>query len=76
MIYNILKEKDTWILGTGMFIGGCIGILLGSFIDETDFEPDLLMKIILLIMFYFCWIGMVACIKYSDRLTVYLRKDD
>lgn len=73
MEYNTLKEKDTWLLGTGLFIGYFFGIILGNFID---YEPDLPMRIILLIILYFLSIGMVALIKLSDRLTLSLREDD
>jgi uncharacterized membrane protein YfcA len=73
MEYNTLKEKDTWILGTGLFIGYMIGIILGNFID---YEPDLLMRIILGIVLYFSTISLVALIKYLDRLTLSLREDE
>lgn len=71
MDFMVLKEKDTWILGTGLFLGFFVGIIINPYID---YKPDLLMKIVLIIAFYFCTILLVAFIKISDRLTVSLKK--
>ncbi len=67
MILKILKEKDTWLLGTGMFIGLCVGLIMGN---EINLKPNIPMRIILGINLYLCLVFLVACIKWLDRLLV------
>ncbi len=69
-IKMILKEKDTWSLGTGLFIGSLFGIIIGN---ATSYKPDLPMKLILLIILYLTWVFLVALIKWSDRSLIEYR---
>ncbi len=65
MIKMILKEKNTWILGTGLFIGSLLGMIIGNTINV---KPDPLMRLILLIPYYLTWVLLVVIIKWIDRL--------
>lgn len=62
---EILKEKDTWILGTGIFIGFVIGSMISPFIS---FEPNVLTRILLIIALYGVSLALVVLIKWNDRL--------
>lgn len=73
MQYNTLKEKDTWIQGTVLYISFILGIIINSFLN---YEPDSFMRVVLLIVLYFCVICLVAFIKMEDRFYLSLKKSD
>ncbi len=61
----ILKEIDTWIMGTALFLGFFTGATIRPFIS---FEPNPLTKIILWGVLYGVSIILVVIIKLSDRM--------
>ena len=67
MIFKILKERETWILGTGLFLGYCIGIIIGNIIN---FKPDSPVSLILGVILYLDSVMLVALIKLLDRLAI------
>lgn len=63
MILKILKEWNTWMLGTSLFIGFAIGAIL----QPIKIESASSMILVLLIICWLLTVLLVALIKWQDR---------
>jgi len=66
MLLQILKEKDTWVLGTMMYVGVLIGLLVGYNMPTIEKTPITIL--ITLILGWLVFILLLTLIKLEDRV--------